>query len=312
MGFQRVFSMIIGIKDYLNEELKLILNNLNELFNKVWSTAKLRSYSEGDTSVLDELWKALVDFGLFEFFRDAKPRDAAILMEEASSRLPPGIVITTIIGAVATGNELGNEKYEGKLKISISSTANMAPEAHRADVIVIGDNLIWKDDASVKPLNSFDNSMRWCQVNFRRSTKVSVNRDLVALLLSAAIVGTGKPPLELSVDYAKKRIAFGRSIGAFQAVKHKLVNMALNIELARSLYLRAADDLKLAPMALDYASRIIPNTIRDSIQVHGGIGFTDELDLHLYLRRSVTLSKVYGFNMDELWESYDRSRAREV
>ncbi|WP_054853172.1 acyl-CoA dehydrogenase family protein [Vulcanisaeta distributa] len=264
--------MIIGVKDYLSDELKLILNNVNELFSKTWSTTKLRSYGEGDVSVLDELWRALVDFGLFEFFRDAKPRDAAILMEEVSSRLPPGIVVTTIIGAAATGNELGDEKYEGRLKISISNIAGMAPEAHRADAIIIGDNLIWKDDATVKPpLNSFDNSMKLCQVSFRRSTKVSVNRDLVALLLSAAIVGTGKPPLELSVDYAKKRIAFGRPIGAFQAVKHKLVNMALNIELARSLYLRAADDLKLAPMALDYASRVVPNTIRDSIQVHGGV-----------------------------------------
>ena len=303
--------MIVGIKDYLNEELKLIINNVNELFNKVWSTEKLRRYGEGDESVLEDLWRELVNFGLFEFFRDAKPRDAAILMEEVSSKLPPGIVITTIIGAAATGNELGDEKYEGKFRISVSGVTNMAPEAHRADAIVIGDNLIWKEDAIIKPLNSFDNSMRWCQVDFRRSTKVSVNKDMVALLLSAAIVGTGRPPLELSIDYAKKRVAFGRPIGAFQAVKHKLVNMALDIELARSLYLRAAEDLKLAPLALDYASRVIPNVIRDSIQVHGGIGFTDELDLHLYLRRSITLSKIYSPSLEELWGSYDESRARE-
>ncbi len=64
--------MIIGVKDYLSDELKLILNNVNELFSKTWSTTKLRSYGEGDASVLDELWRALVDFGLFEFFRDAK------------------------------------------------------------------------------------------------------------------------------------------------------------------------------------------------------------------------------------------------
>lgn len=90
-----------------------------------------------------------------------------------------------------------------------------------------------------------------------------------------------------------------------------MVNMALNIELARSLYLRAAEDLKLAPLALDYSSRIIPNAIRDSIQVHGGIGFTDELDLHLYLRRSVTLGKIYSLNVEEVWNSYDKSGVHE-
>jgi hypothetical protein len=295
--------MIMGREDHVNEELRLILSSLDELMDRAWSTVKLRAYAEGDPGVLEDLWRAITEFGLFRYPEAARPSDLAVVTEKLSSKLPPGIVLTTFIGVAVTEDGLGGEKYEGKIKVSISGSPNLAPEAHRADVILLGDRLVWRSNAEVKPLDSLDNSMKWCRVNYTGGTGVGINKDLLNLLLAASIVGVGEVPVRMAVEYAKKRIAFGKPIGSFQAVKHRLVDMALQVELARSLYLRAAEDLRLASMAKDYAARTIPNVIRGSIQVYGGIGFTDEVDLHLYLRRSVTLGKVYEVNPSQLMQA---------
>jgi len=293
--------MIMGREDHIDEELRLVLSSLDELMERNWSTTKLRTYAEGNAEVMEDLWAALSSFELFRYLETAKPRDLAILVERLSSKLPPGIVLTTLFSIASVSNGLGDEKYEGRLRISISGSPNLAPEAHRADVIILGNNLILRDNAEVRPLDSLDNSMRWCRVNYTRSNNVSVNWDLLDLLLAASLVGVGEVPVKMAVEYAKRRIAFGKPIGSFQAVKHRLVDMALHVELARSLYLRASEDLRLAGMAKDYAARVIPNAIRGSIQVYGGIGFTDEVDLHLYLRRAITLSKLHEAGMETLW-----------
>lgn len=123
-----------------------------------------------------------------------------------------------------------------------------------------------------------------------------------AVAASAEMLGASRKSLEMSVDYAKVRKQFGQFIGQFQAVKHKLAEMLEQVESAHGAAYYAAWALdadapdadlsaSVAKAALNEASRKVCG---DAIQVHGGIGFTWEYDLHLYFKRAKHLEPLYG------------------
>jgi alkylation response protein AidB-like acyl-CoA dehydrogenase len=111
------------------------------------------------------------------------------------------------------------------------------------------------------------------------------------------------------VEYAKQRVAFGRQIGSYQAIKHALVDAFVGVEQLRSLVWWAAwtadespDDLPLAAAAVKgMAATVGENTTETLVQVHGGIGFTWEHDAHLYWRRA----KVDRFLLGDDVEAFD-------
>ena len=121
-------------------------------------------------------------------------------------------------------------------------------------------------------------------------------------LLAAEQVGAGQHLLNLSVGYAKSRLQFGRQIGSFQAVKHKLADLLVELEHARSTAYHAAwtltdgsDDPALAAsIAQATCSAALLRIAKDTIQVHGGIGFTWEHQAHLYFKRASTDAALLG------------------
>lgn len=126
--------------------------------------------------------------------------------------------------------------------------------------------------------------------------------DKAAILLAFEQLGGAQACLDMGVEYAKQRYAFGRPIGSFQALKHKLADMYVAIELARAnAYYGAyaisagAADLKTAAAAARIAATTaFEFAAQENVQVHGGLGFTWDLDCHLYLRRSKLLALVLG------------------
>jgi hypothetical protein len=111
----------------------------------------------------------------------------------------------------------------------------------------------------------------------------------LALVWAAEAVGCGERMLDVAVEYVKQRQQFGQPIGRFQAVKHHLANALISVEEAESAVLwGAADAPKLAP-ALDIAFSSSLNAVEIAIQAHGGLGFTWEFGLHVYLRHIVSL-----------------------
>ena len=121
-------------------------------------------------------------------------------------------------------------------------------------------------------------------------------RSLLMIALAAEQVGIARQCLEMTVDYAKTRQQFGRTIGSFQALKHRLVDMLVATELAEATVLDAADvdrfvDADLAERAASarvLASRAAMYAAEEAIQIHGGIGFTWEHPLHHHFRRAKT------------------------
>lgn len=121
-------------------------------------------------------------------------------------------------------------------------------------------------------------------------------------LLSADLVGTGEWLLQTTVEYAQTRVQFDRPLGFFQAVKHPLVNVMLDIDRAKSLTYSAAcaldtgakDALELARMAKSQASDMGVFAASRAVQFHGGIGFTWECYVHLFFKRAMHSQTLLG------------------
>jgi alkylation response protein AidB-like acyl-CoA dehydrogenase len=126
--------------------------------------------------------------------------------------------------------------------------------------------------------------------------------DRAAVLISFEQVGGSQACLEMATEYAKGRYAFSRPIGSFQAIKHKLADMCVNIEVARSnayygawaLSTEAAELPFAAAASRAAASDAFYFCAKENIQTHGGMGFTWEVDCHLFYRRAKLLALQAG------------------
>ncbi|MBV8949845.1 MAG: acyl-CoA/acyl-ACP dehydrogenase [Actinobacteria bacterium] len=131
---------------------------------------------------------------------------------------------------------------------------------------------------------------------------LSKTLDQAAVGLSNEMVGGAQRVLDMSVDYAKVRVQFGRPIGSFQAIKHKCADMLLEVESAKSAAYYAAwaaaednDELPVvASLAKAYCSDAYFHAAAENIQIHGGIGFTWEHDAHLYFKRAKSSEILLG------------------
>jgi alkylation response protein AidB-like acyl-CoA dehydrogenase len=126
--------------------------------------------------------------------------------------------------------------------------------------------------------------------------------DLAAVGLAAEQVGVAQAALDMAVEYAKVRIQFGRAIGSFQAIKHKCVDVLLDVESARSAAYYALEAASqrteelpaAASLAKAFCSDASVLATHENIQIHGGIGFTWELAAHLYYKRAKSMELYLG------------------
>ncbi len=125
--------------------------------------------------------------------------------------------------------------------------------------------------------------------------------DRMLLCLSAEMLGVMGRALDVAVEYLKVREQFDRPIGSFQALQHRAVNDYIEVETTRSLLFQAATawdagrgDAAMASAVKSKASAAVLSVCKSAIQMHGAIGFTDEHDIGLYLKRAMALSAQYG------------------
>jgi alkylation response protein AidB-like acyl-CoA dehydrogenase len=170
---------------------------------------------------------------------------------------------------------------------------------------------------TVTPLKTLDMTRRWCEVRFdgvkldggslmgpadKAWPALKRALDWATAALCAEMVGGTQKVLEASTEYAKSRHQFGKPIGIYQAVSHKLADMLVLSESGRSATYYAAwavdadsPDRSLATsMAKAYVSDAYRKVAGDGIQVHGGIGFTWEHDMHLYFKRAKSSEVTLG------------------
>jgi len=219
------------------------------------------------------------------------------------------------------------EKGDG---YALSGMKRFVPFAHAADVIIVpartsdrkeGISLFLVDSRSegisTSTMTGIDLTNKASEVKFDNVVVPSENRlgtadaawpvvkdvlQTAAVAASAEMLGCSRKAMEMSVAYAKMREQFGQPIGAFQAIKHKCAEMFLEVENSHSAVYYAAwaqdagsDDADLAASAAKaYVGEAARKVCGEAIQVHGGIGFTWEIDLHLYFKRAKHYELMYG------------------
>jgi alkylation response protein AidB-like acyl-CoA dehydrogenase len=186
------------------------------------------------------------------------------------------------------------------------------------------------EGVEAKALTSIDPSRGQAEISFKNvkaETLGAANEgwsiltqvlDRAAVLIGFEQVGGADRALEMGRDYALDRIAFGRQIGSFQAVKHMLADMYVSATLARSncyygawaLSTNASELPEAAASSRISATQAFQHCAKNNIQVHGGMGFTWEFDCHLYYRRANALA--VGLGSLSYWEDalIDRMRQR--
>jgi alkylation response protein AidB-like acyl-CoA dehydrogenase len=170
---------------------------------------------------------------------------------------------------------------------------------------------------TVTPLKTMDQTRKLSEVKFNNVAAAATDvigevgegwKTLAAVLdrgkvmLAAEMMGGAQKVLDLTVDYAKVRVQFGRPIGSFQAVQHKCANMMVDVEGAKSAVYYAAwavsNDVAESAVAAAVAKAAASDAFRrvsaEGIQLHGGIGFTWDHDLHLYFKRAKSSEFTFG------------------
>ncbi|MCA6123266.1 acyl-CoA/acyl-ACP dehydrogenase [Bradyrhizobium sp. WSM 1704] len=182
----------------------------------------------------------------------------------------------------------------------------------------------------VKPLTNIDPTRGQAEISFKDAkaeplgaagegwSVITQVLDRAAVLMAFEQVGGADRALEMGRDYALDRIAFGRPIGSFQAVKHMLADMYVSATLARSncyygawaLSTNAGELPEAAAAARISATQAFQHCAKNNIQVHGGMGFTWEFDCHMYYRRANAVA--VGLGSLSYWEDalIDRMRKK--
>lgn len=136
----------------------------------------------------------------------------------------------------------------------------------------------------------------------------TIAKARMTIFLANEMLGAATHAFDMALQYAKDRQQFGNPIGSFQAIKHMLADMYINIEKGKSLCLYAAyvsstrgdELLQVASMAKSFMSEIFLSIAKENIQIHGGIGFTYEHDAHLFLKRAIFSSYELGSEDEHL------------
>jgi len=242
---------------------------------------------------------------------------AGLLPGIASGETIATLCLTGETGAPAPGG-IGATLVGGVL----DGVASFVLHGHAADLLVValGDGSFAALPATapgitIERLVSLDLTRPMSRIRFDR---VAVGPDqildegngaaleralaLSAILLAAEQTGAAERCLDMTVEYAKQRVQFGRVIGSFQAVKHRLADLMVLVESAKSAVYYAActadegsDELQeAASVARAYASDTFTACAGEAIQLHGGIGFTWEYDAQLYFKRARAAATLLG------------------
>ena len=207
-------------------------------------------------------------------------------------------------------------------------------QADQADVLLVAARIetgvalfaVRPDDAAIEVLPALDPARPLCRVTLDGApaelllpgAEDRIRRAglRAATALAAESVGAARAALDLTVSYAGARRQFGQPIGAFQAVKHRLADLLVEVELATSaVYLAAchlaAGDLEAAsasaPLAVHAATETLVRAGADAVQLHGGMGFTWESPCHRYVTWAQTSRWLLGPDAARLEEMYDRA-----
>ncbi|MFE5593094.1 acyl-CoA dehydrogenase family protein [Streptomyces sp. NPDC056549] len=312
----------------LDDEQREFARSLDSMLTAAGTPAAVRAWAAGDTAPGRALWSRLAEAGVFALAVPERhdglgplPVELAVAFTELGRHAVPGPVVETV-AAAALLDRLGDDTSaallpqiaSGKTIVSLCVPAVGSPYALDADtadavLVVEGDTVRLAETAGpVQP--SADPARRLARplggtvlASGPAVTAAAAHAAEVAALVTAAqCLGLGRALLDRTVEYVKQRTQFGVAIGSFQAVKHRLADTLIALEFARPLLHSAA--LALTEGAGRGSAEVAAAKVtageaayaaaRTALQLHGAVGYTEELDLALWIRKARPLRDAWG------------------
>lgn len=304
----------------MSEERDLLRRSVAALLDKHAQPAAVRRAMDSARGYDESLWRMLCDVGAAalvvpEEFGGAggELADAAAVMEELGRTLAPTPLLGTTLAELAL---LASESPDAETLALLAAGESIGAVALDRDYVVngdIADVVLAVDDGRIQrwtdptrdAAQTLDPTRRLARVTPGATTVLGRDpglADTAAILLAAEQIGGAARCLDLTVDYTKQREQFGRPIGSFQALKHRMADLYVAVQSARAVVGDAVANPTpvTAALARLAASEAFCTVAGEAIQLHGGIAITWEHDIQLYFKRAHGSATLLGPPRDQL------------
>jgi alkylation response protein AidB-like acyl-CoA dehydrogenase len=291
-----------------SEDQRLFADGLRELLDRECTPAHVRAVWDDGSGHDAPLWTRLDEMGVLGILVPevdggfgGTEVDAVLLWQELGRACVPGPVLEHIVASPWLKKALGDSGGVSTLWLD----SPYVPHVQVATSVLTGDSVLTGGEVTV--VESIDGGRRLGTWSGFESTPIAgldqrLVFDRAALASAAYLIGLSERMIEITGEYARQREQFGKPIGSFQAVKHLMSDALLKVEFAKPATYRAAwscatdqpTRARDVSMAKAFASEAAYQASRSCMQVHGGIGYTWEADLQLFMKKAWALMRAYG------------------
>jgi alkylation response protein AidB-like acyl-CoA dehydrogenase len=311
-----------------SEEQQELAATVRSLLARRADSAAVRAAMVSDTGYDEALWQTMCEqigvaaLGIPEKYDGAgfSLLESMIVLEEVGRSLAPSPLLSSLVTAEALlAGAHGDARKRLLPRIAAGEVASLTLDggpalfADQATVLVAvaDDTLLELDPSSSDPrwLPTMDQTSRLGSLDASGGTPIgdgAAARERASLVgavgVAALSAGLAARALDMTVAYSKERVQFGRPIGSFQALKHRMADLLVLVEMSRSaswaasyaVATRADNAEQLAHVAKSYCSDALSRVAAETVQLHGGIAITWEHDAQLVFKRAHALSQLYG------------------
>ena len=299
----------------MSEERQLLRETVAALVDKHASPAAVREAMASERGYDESLWKLLSEqVGAAALVvpeelggAGGDLADAAVVIEELGKALVPTPLLGTTLAELAllaadqADAEAIERLAEGTSIGTVVFDSGYVVNGDVADVVVAADGrrLTRWPTFTAHRIDTMDLTRRLARVEAKDSADIGADPGLAgiaAILLAAEQIGAAAKCLDLTVDYTKDRVQFGRPIGSFQALKHRMADLYVAVQSARAVVNDAIAEPSQTSAALARvaASEAFSKVAAEAVQMHGGIAITWEHDIQLYFKRAHGSAQLLG------------------
>ncbi|OBG35251.1 MULTISPECIES: acyl-CoA dehydrogenase IpdE2 [Mycolicibacter] len=304
-----------------NDERDLLRQTVAALVDKHATPEAVRVAMESERGYDETLWRLLCEqVGAAALVvpeelggAGGELGDAAVVLEELGKALVPTPLLGTILAELALlaapepDAEALEQLAEGGAIGAVVFDDGYAANGDIADVVVgtDGSQLTRWTEFSTEPVATMDPTRRLGRITATATAPIGDDpgiADYAAILLAAEQIGAAARCLDLTVEYTKSRVQFGRPIGSFQALKHRMADLYVAVSAARAVVEDAIAEPSptSAALARVVASEAFSKVAGEAVQLHGGIAITWESDIQLYFKRAHGSSQLLGLPAQHL------------
>ncbi len=305
----------------MSEERELLRDTVAALVDKHASPAAVRQAMQSERGYDESLWKLLCEqVGAAALVvpeelggAGGELADAAVVLEELGRALAPTPLLGTTLAELALlsvaepDTDAIGKLAEGAAIGTVIFDPGYVLDGAVADVVIAadGETLTRWQEFTATPLDAMDPTRPLARLEPMATTDIGPDpglADIAAILLAAEQIGAAARCLDLTVEYTKNRVQFGRPIGSFQALKHRMADLYVSVQSAGAVVNDAVAEPSATSAALARfcASEAFSKVAAEAVQMHGGIAITWEHDIQLYFKRAHGSAQLLGPPRDHL------------